>query len=78
MNRFSQAKAGCAAHQQELRNPLTRLISFLKGQLSFRGRRRLDSANLPDHLRRDIGLTPHRAGGSFEDRWRAELRDMRR
>lgn len=78
MFRFSRQKPGCAIHQQGLENSLTRLICFLREQLSVHGRNRLDPVDLPDHLRRDIGLPSHRTGGSFEDRWQAELRSMRR
>lgn len=78
MIRFSQQKPGCAAYQQDLGNSLTRLIGFLRGLFSLQSRKRLDPVDLPDHLRRDIGLAPHRGAGSFEDRWLAELRHMRR
>jgi hypothetical protein len=59
-------------------NSLTRFIDYLFGQLTFHGRNRLDVADLPDDLRRDIGLHPHRAEETFEERWQAELRKMQR
>ncbi|MHA7775474.1 hypothetical protein [Roseibium sp. M-1] len=78
MYESSETNCGCATHHQTAGFSLTTLISSVFARLTSRDHVRLSADDLPDDLRRDIGLGRYEAEGSFEERWQAELRNMRR
>lgn len=57
---------------------LKRLIALVLKACLPGGRKRQSAADLPTSLRHDIGLGPNPDLPSFEDRWQAELRLLRK
>jgi len=57
---------------------MAKLIALIFGKSLIVHRKRRAVADLPASLRHDIGLEPGPNTGSFEDKWRQELKCLHR
>ncbi|MEE4013343.1 hypothetical protein V1T76_14830 [Roseibium sp. FZY0029] len=78
MFRRFQMKSGCVNHQHDLGFSFKTMIGSLFTRAAMPRRKRLNAADLPDDLRRDIGFGSDRHESSFEARWQRELKDLQR
>jgi predicted phosphoadenosine phosphosulfate sulfurtransferase len=78
MFRRFPTKSGCVTHQRGLGFSFRNLIGSLFTRAAMPRRKRINVADLPDDLCRDIGFGSDRHETSFEARWQKELKDLQR
>ena len=78
MSPSSQCRPEQSSHQQSLGQSFRKLIGLIFGKSLAVHRKRRAVTDLPASLRHDIGLDPDPDAGSFEDKWRQELKCLQR